>query len=66
MQIGDLVVRWWHDKPMWDMVGIIIEKRQSEMQRERPDRFIVYWTNQPVRKDALWSDKEIRKISEVR
>ena len=66
MQVGDLVVRWWNDKPLWSMVGIIVEKRQSEIRREPSDRFIVHWTNHPVIKDALWSGCELRKISEVR
>ena len=26
MNVGDLVVRIWNDKPKWDMIGIIVSK----------------------------------------
>ena len=66
MQVGDLVVRWWNDKPLWAMVGIIIEKQRMTWLSNPKDGFIVYWHNEPFKKDSLWDTRELRKISEVR
>ena len=64
MRIGDLVVRWWHGKPLWSMIGIVTDIKYVRDDTE--ERFIIYWNQKQMRKNALWSTQEIKRIDEIR
>ena len=76
MKIGDLVIRIWYGRKMWDMIGIIINKQYINNHLELGDgewKFEVDWgeidtmilsSNTSWPRMLLWDEKEIEVISE--
>ena len=65
MKVGDLVVRWWCDKPLWRMIGIVTEVYYQNDERE--NKFAIYWSSERRRGQLQrWSWNEVRKIDEIR
>ena len=70
MKVGDLVVRLWHGKTKWDMIGLIVGKKfQVRSGSEAMWYYAIMWNvpQWPGATDKLgnWTAKEIRVISET-
>ena len=75
MKVGDLVVRIWHGRKMWDMVGLIVDKEFILRDSGGGDwKFVVDWGGRMLAtlptewQSGLprWSAVEIEVISESR
>lgn len=76
MKIGDLVIRIWCGKPMFDMIGIIVDKKYYNNPLELGDgewKYQISWcenvhTNNAGQwieiEEQLWQKNEIEVISE--
>ena len=73
MKVGDLVVRVWNGKPLWEMIGIIVEERRTLKQSGGADfHYAVKWSNTDRMAPAgasdpfgSWSMQEIEVIREA-
>tara|TARA_B100001250_G_C19753090_1_gene768751 strand:+ start:193 stop:417 length:225 start_codon:yes stop_codon:yes gene_type:complete len=74
MKIGDLVVRIWCDKPLYDMIGIIIEKSfQPKPSGGAEWKYGILWNKKsflsvddPSNCLGSWVSQEFKVINESR
>ena len=72
MNIGDLVVRIWCDKPLWSMIGIIVEKKFQPVPSGGAGwRYGIHWSEQAPwggvsNNLGAWTSEEFMVLDEGR
>jgi len=74
MNPGDLVVRIWLRKPLWDMIGIIVDKTFEVIPTGGAEwRYAILWNTKRLipasegnDKFGSWTEKEFKVIDEYR